>query len=223
MNAQLQKIRILIVDDHPIVREGVATFLNIQSGFYCSTEAGTIDEALTAMLLFHHDLAIVDLSLGGASGLELIRALRRAYPRLPILTLSMHDEATFAERAIAAGANGYLMKQEGTQMILSAVNELLAGNIYLSAAMQAKLSQRLASSQGAEMGPLASLSAREFEILHLIGLGLGTREIAERLHRSVKTVEAHRANLREKLKLESGRDLVRFAIHLVESGEMGKE
>ncbi|HEX5392114.1 MAG TPA: response regulator transcription factor [Rhodocyclaceae bacterium] len=211
------------MDDHPIVREGVANFLNIQSSFYCSTEAATMDEALTAMSLFHHDLAIVDLSLDGGSGLELIRALRRSYPELPILTLSMHDEAMFAERAFCAGANGYLMKQEGTQMILSAVKELLAGNIYMSSAMQNKLSQRLASSQGGEITPLASLSAREFEILHLIGLGLGTREISERLHRSIKTIEAHRANLREKLKLDSGRDLVRFAIHLVESGEIRAE
>lgn len=130
----------------------------------------------------------------------------------------MHDESLFAERALRAGANGYLMKQEGTKNILLAVQQVLAGNIYLSAAMHSVLTQRLVTSRSDGASPLAGLSEREFDILHLIGLGFGTRQIAEKLNRSVKTIEAHRANLKEKLQLKSGRDLVRFAVQWLEAG-----
>jgi two-component system, NarL family, response regulator FusR len=212
------KARILMVDDHPIVREGMAQFLNLQENLWLCCQASNATEALEAMAACRHDLAIVDLSLDGDSGLGLIKTLRQRYPKLAILALSMHDEAVFAERTLRAGANGYLMKQEGTRSILQAVREVLAGNLYLSAAMQGALTQRLVTSQGVNPTPLAGLSERELEVLHLIGLGLGTREIAEKLSRSVKTIEAHRANLKEKLQLKSGRDLVRFAVQLVEAG-----
>jgi DNA-binding NarL/FixJ family response regulator len=162
-------------------------------------------------------LAIVDISLDGDSGLELIKTLRQRYPKLAILTLSMHDESLFAERALRSGANGYLMKQEGTRNILLAVQQVLAGNIYLSATMHSGLTQRLVTPRRIDFPPLAGLSEREFEILHLIGLGFGTRQIAEKLNRSIKTIEAHRANLKEKLQLKSGRELVRFAVQLLEA------
>jgi two-component system, NarL family, response regulator FusR len=207
-----------MVDDHPIVREGMAQFLNLQENLWLCCQASNAREALEAMAACRHDLAIVDISLDGDSGLGLIKTLRQRYPKLAILALSMHDEAVFAERTLRAGANGYLMKQEGTRAILQAVREVLAGNLYLSAAMQGALTQRLVTSQVIGPPPLAGLSERELEILHLIGLGLGTREIAEKLSRSVKTIEAHRAHLKEKLQLKSGRDLVRFAVQWVEAG-----
>jgi DNA-binding NarL/FixJ family response regulator len=212
------KARILMVDDHPIVREGMAQFLNLQDNLCLCCQASNAKEALNAMSVCGHDLAIVDISLGGESGLELIKPLRQRYPTLAILILSMHDESLFAERALRAGANGYLMKQEGTRNILLAVQQVLAGNIYLSAAMHNRIAQRLLAPQGAPSSALAGLSEREFEILHLIGLGFGTRQIAEKLNRSVKTIEAHRSNLKEKLQLESGHDLVRFAMQILDAG-----
>jgi DNA-binding NarL/FixJ family response regulator len=208
--------RILVVDDHPIVREGISSFLGMQANLHLCCEASNAAAAMAAMENCQHDLAIIDLSLEGGSGLDLIKVLRRKYPQLAILTLSMHDETTFAERALQAGANGYLMKQAGTRSILKAVQWLLAGNVYLSQAMHNQLSQRLSSPPAGDAPPLASLSGREFEVLHLIGLGLGTRQIAERLNRSVKTIEAHQARIKDRLGLESGRDLVRLALQLVE-------
>lgn len=210
--------RILMVEDHPIVREGMAQFVNHQDNLHLCCQASNAKEALAAMSACDHDLVIVDISLNGDSGLGLIKTLRQRYPKLAILTLSMHDESVFAERALRSGANGYLMKQEGTENILLAVQQVLSGNVYLSTAMHNRLSQRLASSRNMDLAPIASLSEREFDILHLIGLGFGTRQIAEKLNRSVKTIEAHRANLKDKLQLKNGRDLVRFAVQLLEAG-----
>ena len=211
------KARILMIDDHPIVREGMTQFLNLQDSLHLCCQASNAKEALTAMSMCDHALAIVDISLDGDSGLELIKTLRRRYPKLAILTLSMHDESLFAERALRSGANGYLMKQEGTRNILLAVQQVLAGNIYLSAAMHSGLTLRLVTSRSIGISPVAGLSEREFEILHLIGLGFGTRQIAEKLNRSIKTIEAHRANLKGKLQLKSGRELARFAVQLLEA------
>lgn len=212
------KTRILIIDDHPIVREGMAQFLNLQDNLHLCCQASNAKEALAAMSTCDHALAIVDISLDGDSGLGLVKILRQRYPELAILTLSMHDESLFAERALRAGANGYLMKQEGTHNILLAVKQVLAGNVYLSAAMRSVLMRRLVTSRSDGASPLAGLSEREFEILHLIGLGFGTSQIAEKLSRSIKTIEAHRANLKEKLQLKSGRDLIRFAVQMLDEG-----
>lgn len=207
-----ERIRILMVDDHPIVREGMAQFLNLQGDLNLCCMAASADEALAAMPVCNPSLAIIDISLEGDSGLELIRMLRHRHPELAILVMSMHDEFLFAERALRAGANGYLMKHEATENILKAVREVLAGNIYLSAAMHSKMTKRLLGARSGMDSPIANLSEREFEVLHLIGLGYGTRQIAEKLNRSIKTVEAHRASLKEKLQLRSGRDLDRFAV-----------
>jgi DNA-binding NarL/FixJ family response regulator len=211
------KARILMVDDHPIVREGMAQFLNLQENLHLCCQASNADEALSAMSACDHAVAIVDISLDGDTGLDLIKTLRRRYPDLAILTLSMHDESLFAERALRAGANGYLMKQEGTRNILQAVQQVLAGRVYLSAAMQNALPQRLDAPQDNGHSLIAGLSAREFEVLHLIGQGFGTRQIAEKLNRSVKTIEAHRANLKDKLQLASGTELLSFAIRWLDS------
>jgi DNA-binding NarL/FixJ family response regulator len=213
-----KKTRILIVDDHPIVREGLAMFLNMQPNLMACCQATTADEALAAMQSCEHCLVIADLSLSDDSGLNLIKQLRTSYPDIRILALSMHEETLFAERALRSGADGYLMKQEGTKNILQAVNQLLAGNVYLSQAMQNILNQRLLSPQVSKSGNVGLLTEREFEVLHLIGLGFGTRQIAEKLGRSIKTIDAHRAGIKEKLKLKSGRDLDRFAVQLLEAG-----
>ncbi len=224
MTQPQQKHPIIIIDDHPIVREGMTLFLNSQDDLEVCSEAGSTEEALAMMLNHAPELAIVDISLKKESGLDLIKTLRRIYPQLRLLAMSQHDETIFAERALRAGANGFLMKQEATVNILLAVRQVLAGDVYLSAAMQSRLSQQLVTlrsgvSQGRPAHPsdqIAGLSEREFEILHLIGLGFGTRQIAEKLSRSIKTIEAHRASLKEKLQQKSGADLLRFATQWLE-------
>ncbi|MDW3684335.1 response regulator transcription factor [Cupriavidus sp. CV2] len=208
--------QVLIVDDHPIIREGLTHLLNLHEDLHVCCAAGSAEEAL-AVMACQPDMAIVDLSLHSNSGLDLVKTLRQHYPKLAILILSMHDETLFAERALRAGANGYLMKLEATEHIVNAIREVLAGNIYLSAAMHEKLARALTVPRKIPAGSIASLSEREFEVLHLIGLGFGTREIAEKLSRSVKTIEAHQANIKEKLDIPSGKELMRFAIQWIES------
>lgn len=205
-------IRILLVDDHPIIREGLALFLGQQKGLQAFSHAADANEAMSAMARCAHHLAVVDISLEHHSGLDLIQSLRLRYPLLPILAMSMHEESLFAERAVRAGANGYLMKRDTTRSILQAIRQVLDGNIYLSPAMHTALAHRLRSSRNGDIaGAVDSLTPREFEVLHLLALGLGTREIAVKLNRSVKTIEAHRASLKEKLQLPSGKALERFA------------
>lgn len=208
--------QILIVDDHPVIREGLAHLLNLHDDLHVCDTAGSVEAALAAMA-GQPDMAIVDLSLQSNSGLDLVRTLRHHYPDLAILVLSMHDETLFAERALRAGANGYLMKLEATEQIVKAIREVLSGNIYLSAAMHDKLARALTAPPGVPACAIGSLSEREFEVLHLIGLGFSTREIAGKLNRSVKTIEAHQANIKEKLDIPSGKELMRFAIQWIES------
>ncbi len=205
--------RILIVDDHPIVREGMAMFLNQQSNLFVCCMAEDAADAMTRTCTHRHDLAIVDMSLNRDSGLDLIASIRHQSADIGILVISMHEESEFAEHALRCGANGYLMKQEGTLNILRAVNRILGGLPYLSDAMQRSLSGKLTGAAVAPASPLATLSDREFSILHLIGMGNSSREIAHKLNRSVKTIDAHRANIKEKLNISRGRDLERFAMH----------
>ncbi|WP_234825102.1 response regulator transcription factor [Cupriavidus necator] len=204
------------MDDHPIIRDGLSQLLNLHEDLHVCCAAGNADEALVEMAC-RPDMAIVDLSLHSTSGLDLVKTLRQHYPGLAILVLSMHDEALFAERALRAGANGYLMKLEATEHIVNAIREVLAGNIYLSTAMHEKLARALAVPRKNPAGSIAGLSEREFEVLHLIGLGFSTREIAGKLNRSIKTIEAHQANIKEKLGIANGKDLMRFAIQWIES------
>ncbi|MCP3715133.1 MULTISPECIES: response regulator transcription factor [unclassified Paraburkholderia] len=204
------------MDDHPIIRDGMTLLLNLQEDLHVCGAAGSAEEALAAMECLP-DMAIVDISLQTDSGLELVKTLRHRYPDLAILVLSMHDESLFAERALRSGANGYLMKLEATEHVVSAIREVLAGNIYMSAAMHEKLARALAVPHKKPEGQIANLSEREFEVLHLIGLGFSSRDIAEKLNRSVKTIEAHQANIKEKLNIRSGKELTRFAIQWIES------
>ncbi|WP_249641049.1 response regulator transcription factor [Cupriavidus sp. U2] len=203
------------MDDHPIIREGLTHLLHAHENLHVCCVAGSAEEALTAVAC-KPDLAIVDLSLQSNSGLDLVRHFRQHHPTLAILVLSMHDEALFAERALRAGANGYLMKLGATEHILNAIREVLAGNVYLSAAMHEKLARTLTTPTKAPTSAIANLSEREFEVLHLIGLGFSTREIAEKMSRSIKTIEAHQANIKQKLGIRSGKELMRFAIQWLE-------
>lgn len=212
------RLRIMMVDDHPIVREGMAQFLNTQPDLVLCCEASNSGEAHALMPSCRPDLVIVDISLKQESGLDLIKSLRRTQTDLFLLAMSQHDELIFAERALRAGANGYLMKQEATGHILRAIRRVLAGETYLSDAMYSRLSRRLVDPAGASCSTVAGLTEREFEVLHLLGLGYGTRQIAEKLNRSVKTIESHRASLKEKLHLDSGTDLVRFAVQMSAQG-----
>lgn len=210
MNAPEKKISILIVDDHPIVRQGIALLVNQQPDLDACCEAGSGEEALEllAKRVQPIHLAIVDLSLGGMSGLELVKALRSHHPDLPVLVMSMHDESLYAERVLRAGARGYIMKQEATEKILTALRQILRGEIYVSDRMRNRMLERLIDNRGdAAESPLASLSDRELEVLRLIGRGLSTGEIARDLCRSVKTIETHRANIKDKLSLRGGAEL----------------
>ncbi|WP_411725499.1 response regulator [Methyloglobulus sp.] len=213
------KARILIVDDHPIVRQGLAQVINLQADMQLCCEAGNAEEALTAIRSCHHDLAIVDISLQGISGFNLIATLTAHYPQLPILVMSMHEESLYAERSLRLGARGYIMKHQATVNIQLAIRRILDGGIYLSDEMHRLMLDRI-HTHAVDPGstdPVACLTGREFEVLRLIGFGFGTRQIAEKLNRSVKTIEVHRVNIKEKLGLKTGIELIRFAAFWVEA------
>ncbi len=211
---ETNKARILIVDDHPIVREGISMLINREAELQVCHEASDINQAMLANKECKHDLAIVDLSLAGLSGLDLLKKLHVDFPDLPVLIMSMHDEAVYAELALKAGARGYLMKQVATSTILHAIRLILSGEIYISDQLRTRLVQKMTGGKS-EASPISSLTPTEFEVLHLIGLGLGTGEIAFKMMRSSKTIESHRANIKRKLNLSSASQLTHFAINLV--------
>ncbi len=188
--------------------------INQEPEIHACSEAGDITQALAALQASPHDMAIVDLSLLGISGLELVKQLRNKYPQLFILVMSMHDETIYAERVLKAGAHGYLMKQEGTDTVLMAIRQILKGERYISDRMRSRMINQMLGGES-EKSPIAGLTATEFEVLHLIGMGLETGAIAEKLARSVKTIESHRANIRKKLDLNSGSELNFYAINWV--------
>jgi DNA-binding NarL/FixJ family response regulator len=202
-----------VVDDHPLLRQGLAMMINREPDLMVCGEAEEAPAAMRAIAANRPDILIADISLNGPDGLDLLKNLRTLYPDLPVLILSMHDESIYAERALRARANGYIMKQEATEKVLVAVRRILDGEIYLSSRMSNKLLQHYMSGQTAETDSrLASLSDRELEVFRLIGEGLGTRQIAEVLHLSMKTVESYQAHLKEKLSLRTGRELMQHAI-----------
>ena len=213
------KARILIVDDHVIVRQGIAQLVNRELDLDVCAEAGDADSAIAVLRDTQVDLAIVDISLPGTSGIELVKLMREAQPQLPVLVMSMHDEALYSDRAFRAGAKGYVMKQEATEKLLAAIRKILNGGVYVSDRMQTVMVQRFLNSGVDEtVSFIDNLTDREFEILRMIGQGLTVAEIADKLGRSAKTVEAHRANLREKLGLKRAAELARFATQWVERG-----
>ncbi len=207
--------RILLVDDHPVMREGLAQLINHEPDLVVCGQHEDAAKAFAAIPDLLPDLAVVDLSLQGSSGLELVKNSRATHPKLRILVLSMHDETLYAERVLRAGAAGYIMKQEASDKVLGAIRQVLAGGVYLSERMGSKLMSQLVGGKTAEIGSsLERLSDRELEVFGLIGQGKGTRQIAEQLHLSVKTIESHRAHIKEKLNLKDANELVHTAIRI---------
>lgn len=208
------KCRILLVDDHPIVRQGLAELINHEKDLFVCGTAESFNETLDQIPSLKPDLVVADISLkGGNDGIELLKNIKARYPKTMVLMLSMHDETLYALRALRAGAAGYIMKQEATERVLVAIRQVLKGEIYLSEQMEKKLMHQLVGGRAVRTGsPIEDLSDRELQIFSLIGQGRSTRQIAEELHLSVKTVETHRAHIKEKLNLKSATELVQHAV-----------
>ncbi len=208
--------KILIVDDHPIVRRGLVELIQSEPDLKVIGEAEDYHGALDQLKKGGFDLAIIDLTLADIGGLELIKQIKALYPDLPLLVLSMHDEALFAERALRAGARGYIMKQTGSEKLITAIRRVLSGEVYLSEKMASRvLGSMVGGAHKSEIGRLEQLSDRELEVFQLIGTGLTTRQIAERLCVSIKTIESHREHIKSKLGLQNATELVQHATRWV--------
>ena len=207
------KKRILVVDDHPIVRQGLALMVNREADLVVCGEAEDATSAMLVLVSARPDVLIVDISLNGPDGIDLLKTIRIQHPSLPVLILSMHDESIYAERALRAGANGYIMKQEATEKVLVAVRRILNGEIYVSDRIANKMLKHYITGSGTlRVSSIAGLSDRELEVFRLIGEGHGTRQISKELHLSIKTVESYQAHIKEKLSLSSARELMQHAI-----------
>jgi DNA-binding NarL/FixJ family response regulator len=210
--------KILLVDDHPLMRKGLALTLNSEADLEVVAQAESAEDALDAFEKTSPDLVVVDISLPGMSGLELIKHLLALKPDVAVLVVSRHDEALYAERAIRAGARGYVMKLEAGEVIVKAVRRVLNGGVYVSEEINERLLVGMATGRSTMTeSPLEVLSDRELEVFELTGRGLGTRDIAERLHLSVKTVESYRARIKNKLNLNTATELMQHAVQWVES------
>lgn len=210
--------RIFLVDDHPVTREGVRVLIDQEPDLVVCGQADSAPAALQLIQRLKPDLAVVDITLKTTSGIELMKNVKALLPDLPVLIMSMHDESLYAERALRAGAKGYVMKHEASDRILTAIRSVIAGDLYLSEKMKEKMLHRLVRSRKNEVVfTIDTLSDREMEVFQLIGNGFGTRQIAEKLNLSVKTIDSYREHLKLKLRLEKGSDLVRHAIQWVRS------
>jgi DNA-binding NarL/FixJ family response regulator len=208
--------RALIVDDHPVFRLGLAGMLGQLGNIDVCAQAGSASEALSAMRSTDPDLVLLDVSLQGTNGIELIKLMKAERHELPILVISMHDEAVYGLRALKAGALGYVMKAEAMAHVGEAIRQVLAGKIYVSPAFGGNLIFKAINSLDlSDISPVDKLTDRELEILELLGKGRSTRTIAEILHLSVKTIESHRAHIKEKLGFTDSRDMVKFAVDWV--------
>jgi DNA-binding NarL/FixJ family response regulator len=205
---------IFIVDDHPIVRQGLALLINREPDLTVCGDAEEASSALRLIETLKPDLIIVDISLNGPDGLDLLKNIRARDPNLPVLILSMLDESLYAERSLRAGASGYIMKQEATDRVLVAIRRILDGEIYVSDRMADRMLHRFVggAQQVEPRSPISDLSDRELEVFRLIGDGRGTRQIAQELHISVKTVESYQAHIKDKLSLKNARELLQRAI-----------
>lgn len=209
--------RIYIVDDHPLMRKGLALTIDKEVGYEVCGQAESAEIALTEIIKAKPDAAVVDISLPGMNGIEFIKNILHQMPELKVLVVSRHDEELYAERALRAGAKGYLMKLEAAETLLTALHQILNGGLYLSNSVSNKMLMKLASGNvSATDNPLDLLSDRELEVFELTGKGFSTKEIGIKLHISIKTVESHRANIKEKLQLNSSIELLRHAVRWVE-------
>jgi DNA-binding NarL/FixJ family response regulator len=207
------KSRVLVVDDHPIVRQGLTLLINRESDLTVCGEASDAHTAMQSLTATQPDILVVDISLNGPDGLDLLKNVRSRHPDLPVLILSMHDESIYAERALRAGAQGYIMKQEATEKVLVALRRILSREIYVSERIANRMLHRyIGNPSASKPSSIADLTDRELEVFRLIGEGHSTRQIAEELHISVKTVESYQSHIKEKLSLRSARELVQHAI-----------
>ena len=213
-----QTIKVLLVDDHPLVREGLVNLINQQADLQICGEAGNEPQALELIRTVQPHVAIVDISLESGSGLELIKSIKALFPAVTVLVLSMHDESLYAERALRAGARGYVMKREAAKKVIQALRCVLAGQLYVSDKIAALMAEKFIEGRtAATASPIEQLSDRELEVFQLLGLGHSTRQIADHLHIGFKTVQAYCARIKEKLKLANATELLREAIRWHES------
>jgi DNA-binding NarL/FixJ family response regulator len=208
--------RILIVDDHPLMREGLAARIAPQSDMEVCGEAASVDEAIAQVKATNPDLIIVDIALAESHGIDLIKDVKARFPKIKMLVVSAHDESLYAERALRAGAHGYINKREVQEKVVDAMRSVLEGQRYLSAKMTQQLvGQAIGSKDSTESDPIQRLSDRELEIFHLIGQGKTTGAIARQLHRSVHTIDTHREKIRHKLGVKTGTELMQRAVQWV--------
>jgi DNA-binding NarL/FixJ family response regulator len=213
-----KKTRIVLVDDHPLVREWLANLINQQAGFEVIGDADSAPKALQVIAAVQPEVAIVDISMEGGSGLELIKDIRAAHPNVAVLVLSMHDESIYAERAFRAGARAYIMKREATKRVLEAIRCVLEGKLYMSDKMALKMAEKFVDGRPTSEGsPVEKLSDRELEVFQLLGRGYNTRQIADELHVSFKTIQSFSARIKEKLNFANANELLREAVRWHES------
>ncbi len=209
--------RVLLIDDHAVVRRGLAVLISQQPGLSACGEAGTAAEALAAVKALRPDIAIVDIALGGTDGLALIEQIKAQWPEVGILALSMHSDTLYAERATRAGASGYLMKEQAADALVTALRRIADGGVYLSDETQARMVRRLfRGGPGGDVPTIDTLSDRELTVFQLLGSGSTTRQIATQLHLSLKTVQSHMEHIKQKLSLTSATALVRYATLWIE-------
>lgn len=214
-----QPKRIMLVDDHPLVRQGLATLIRAKAGLEVAAEAGNADEAMRALEKDVPDVLLLDISMPGVHGIDLLKELRLRYPDLQVLVLSMHEESVYAERALRAGARGYIMKQEPGTKVLEAIYRVLGGELYVSPAIAARMLKRFVSNKAGsdKRTDMEKLSDRELQVYTQIGSGMATREIAELFNLSGKTIQTYREHIKRKLGLRNATELVHHATHWVES------
>jgi DNA-binding NarL/FixJ family response regulator len=210
-----KKATVLLVDDHPIVRQGLTQLINQEPDLAVCGHAEDGNGALHAIAVYKPDIVILDISLNGPDGLAVLKDIRLSDAALPVLVLSMHDESLYAERALRAGANGYIMKQEATERVLQAIRRIRGGEVYVSDRIAKRLLRQVISNPASAKPPMEALTDRELAVFRLIGKGRATREIADDLHVSVKTVESYQAHIKEKLSLKNARELVQHAFQWV--------
>ncbi|MCX6838578.1 MAG: response regulator transcription factor [Verrucomicrobia bacterium] len=205
------KKRVLIVDDHPIFRAGLNGLVNLEAELTVCGEANDAKQAMQAVEKLHPDLVLLDMSLPGKGGLELLKDIRAIAPQTPVLIISMHDETLYAERVIKAGGRGYIMKQEGPEKIVQAVRKVLSGGISVSERIAAQILDAMSGGKSGTSSSVSTLTDREFEVYRLLGQGKEPHEIARTLHLSIKTVDTHRAHIRQKLSLRNATELIHHA------------
>jgi len=212
-----KRTTVFILDDHPIVRQGIGELINGESDMMVCGEADNYEDAMGAVDKLKPEVILVDISLNGSSGVEFLKALKIHHPEIKPLILSMHDETLYAERVLREGARGYIMKQEATEKIMDAIRHVLKGQIYLSDYMMERILEKKYGGISTDASPVEALSDRELEVFRMIGEGTSTSLIAKQLHRSIKTIETYRARIKVKLNLKNNMELIRMAMNWVQN------